>query len=114
MQVNRKTVLAAPLAGAIGRGVVDFVDIGRWPTFNLADEIQGALATPIELGIGAVKGTDEGKGFGRIGDAYTRGLEKARSSQRAAETQSPIANFAGQVAGGMALGGTGSRSGLTG
>lgn len=30
-------VLANVAAGAVGRSVVDFLGLGRWPTFNLAD-----------------------------------------------------------------------------
>lgn len=88
--------------------------VAQGATFNLADEIQGALATPIELGIGAYKGLDDGKGLGqRFSDAYTRGLERARAGLKEAEDRSPIASVVGNVAGGGMTGGAMQKGGLT-
>lgn len=88
--------------------------IAKGATLGFADEIQAALATPIELGIGIAKGTDDGKGLGaRISDAYSRGLDRFRGIDKEAEARSPVANTVGQVAGGVATGGQLQKGGAT-
>lgn len=88
--------------------------IGQGASFNFADEVQGALATPIELVLGTTSGQDDGKGvFDRIGDAYGRGRDRARARVTEAEERSPVATTVGNVAGGVATGGTLSNGGVT-
>lgn len=88
--------------------------IGQSGSVNFGDEIQAGLGTPIELILGATKGLDDGKGVvDRVGDAYSRGLDRARARVKEAEERSPVATTAGNVVGGAALGGTLSKGGLT-
>ena len=83
-------------------------------TFNFGDEIMAGLTTPIEMAIGAWKGTDEGKGIGqRIGDAYSRSLEQERALTKRAEAESPVAYGLGNVAGGMVTAGQMLKGGAT-
>lgn len=78
--------------------------IGQGLTFNFGDEIQAGLATPLEMIRN--KTTD-------IGGSYDSALKNARGENKLAETRSPVANTIGQVAGGMAAGGTAQQGGLT-
>ncbi len=83
-------------------------------TFNFGDEIMAGLTTPIEMAIGAYKGTDAGKGIGqRISDAYSRGLEQERALVKKAETDAPAATIAGNIGGGLVTGGQLMKGGLT-
>jgi hypothetical protein len=83
-------------------------------TMNFGDELMAGLTTPIEMAIGAYKGTDAGKGFGqRISDAYGRGLEQERALQRQAQEQNPAAYGVGNVAGGLTTSGQLLKGGAT-
>lgn len=77
--------------------------IGQGATFNMGDEIQAALATPIEMLRGAPS----------VSEAYSTALDKARRTVKTAETRSPVAATIGNIAGGTTLGGTLQRGGLT-
>lgn len=88
--------------------------IGSGISFNLSDEMQGGLSTPIEAVKGAISGEDSGKSLlDRIKDSYDRGLGRARAGQKEASARSPVATTVGEIAGGTALGGTANQGGLT-
>lgn len=83
-------------------------------TGNFFDEIASGAMTPIELGIGAWTGADDGKGlYDRVGDAYSRALEKNRSYEASAREAHPLASLTGDVLGSMATGGTLAKGGAT-
>lgn len=83
-------------------------------TLGFGDEIMSAALTPFEMARGAIRGTDEGKGFGqRIGDAYSRALEFNRGLDRQAAERSPIASTVGEVVGGAVTGGGLAKGGVT-
>lgn len=71
-------------------------------TFNFGDELMAAMTTPIEMGIGAWTGRDDGKSIAdRIASGYSRGLEQERALQKQAQEQNPVAYGVGNVAGGL-------------
>lgn len=78
--------------------------IGQGLTFNFGDEAQAALATPLEM----IRNKTMDAGA-----SYDSALANARGEQKLAETRSPIANTIGQVAGGLAGGGSAQQGGLT-
>jgi hypothetical protein len=83
-------------------------------SFNLADEAYGVVGTPFRMAANAISGADAGKGFGqRVSDAYARSRDFAREGYKQARERSPIATTVGEVGGGMALGGTAQRGGLS-
>lgn len=83
-------------------------------TAGYGDEIMAGMMTPVEMGIRALSGEDAGKGFGdRISNAYDISLANQRAQLQAAQEQHPIATGVGSVAGGLALGGTMAKGGVT-
>ncbi|GAA4108934.1 hypothetical protein ACFFTN_01525 [Aminobacter aganoensis] len=72
------------------------------------DEITAALLSPIDAAIDAVKG--EGFDMGR---AYTRKQEQLDDRKDARRDAFPVASGVGETAGGLALGGTLAKSGVT-
>lgn len=107
---------AQPQQPAGGPGALTASTIGarQGLTFNFGDELMAGLTTPIEMAIGAYKGTDAGKGIGqRISDAYGRGLEQERVLQKQAQEQNPVAYGVGNVAGGLTTSGQLLKGGAT-
>lgn len=103
-----------PLPGSSGALTAATLGSRQGLTFNFGDEIMAALTTPIEMGIGAWKGTDDGKGIGqRISDAYGRGLEQERALQSRAQAQNPVSYGVGNVAGGLTTSGQLLKGGAT-
>lgn len=87
--------------GALGASVQSSADL---VSAGFGDELFGVLASPLELGIGAYSGEDEGKGIiERIGDAYARGRDKSRGLTEEAREQHPVASTVGAIGGGLAM-----------
>lgn len=83
-------------------------------TFNFGDEIMAGMTTPIEMAIGAYKGTDAGKSLGqRVTDSYERGLAQERQLLKRAEAEGPGQMLAGNIAGGLVTGGALQAGGAT-
>lgn len=82
--------------------------------FGFGDEIQSALAAPIEMGIGAFTGEDAGKSMGqRVMDGYNRGLRKREDLMEYAAGRHPLASGIGTVAGSVAAGAGLAKAGLS-
>lgn len=99
-----------------GEAVSDFGHIfkNQGLSFNLGDEAFGALATPIEMGIGAYTGEHSGMGLGeRISAGYQSARDAYRERDAAARERSPVASTAGEILGGVLAGGGAAKSGLT-
>lgn len=87
---------SGPLEGFRDSGV----GVGRGLTAGFSDELFAAGMTPFEMARGAIRGTDEGKGFvDRVTDAYGRALDFNRSYEKQAMERSPIATGIGEAAG---------------
>lgn len=100
--------VTGPTLGGFGTGVVSGL------TGNFADELFAAGMTPIEMGIAAYKGTDDGKSLGqRISEGYNRALEGNRAMFKQAREDSPVAAAVGDVTGGLITGGALAKGGLT-
>lgn len=83
-------------------------------TLGFGDELMAGALSPIEALKGAITGEDADKGFGqRMADAYGRALDRERGTLHQAETDHPIATGAGNLAGGLMLGGKAQEAGLT-
>lgn len=83
-------------------------------TLGFGDELMAGALSPIEAIKGAVTGEDADKGFGqRMSDAYGRALDRERGVLHKAEAEHPIATTAGNLAGGLMLGGKAQEAGLT-
>lgn len=88
--------------------------LGQGATFGFADELVAAGLTPIELGIGLVTGSDEGKGIGsRISDSYGRAIGKVRADVKQAKERSPVASTIGEIGGGVLSAGGLAKQGVT-
>ena len=111
---SRATQLAPDTPEALKTLRDSATGLAKGATFGFSDELQAGLATPIELAIGAFKGTDDGKGLGdRIGDAYGRGLERFRRIEKEASERSPVASTIGEISGGLGTGGALQKGGAT-
>lgn len=102
--------LAHPERGALSASVMGGSDV---LSSGFGDELMGALATPIELGIGAFTGEDDGKGLSRLSDAYVRARDKARSNLSQGQEDHPVASTVGAIGGGVALGLGAAKAGLS-
>lgn len=81
---------------------------------KFSDEIFAAGMTPFEMARGAIRGQDEGKGFGeRLSDSYSRALQFNRDYEKRAAERSPIASTAGELVGGTVMGGGLAKQGVT-
>jgi hypothetical protein len=115
-QAGRAKPAPAPEAPSPQTSAMEASNVGvlSGMTANFGDEIMAGLMTPIEVGIGAVSGSDEGKGIGeRISAGYDRALEKNRAYEAQARDEHPIAATAGDIGGGLALGGQMMKGGAT-
>lgn len=109
---------AAPQKGffqSAGETLRDSVDgVAQGASFNLADEAYGVVGTPFRMLANALTGEDSGKGLGqRVTDAYARSRDFARDRYKQAAERSPVATTVGEVGGGVTLGGTAAKGGLT-
>lgn len=78
--------------------------VGQGVTLGWGDELVAAGLTPIEMGIGAFTGSDEGKGLGeRVSGSYDRAIGKVRGLNKEAQQRSPVAYGAGNVVGGAMI-----------
>jgi hypothetical protein len=83
-------------------------------TANLADELFAVGMTPIEMGIAAYKGQDDGKGLmQRMSEGYDRALEGNRAMFKQAREDDPIASTVGDVTGALMTGGALAKGGAT-
>lgn len=82
-------------------------------TANFGDELFAGLRTPIEMAIGAYKGTDGGGIGERVSAAYNRALQQERDLIKGAEAESPVATMAGNIAGGLVSAGQLAKGGAT-
>lgn len=76
--------------------------------FGFDDEITAGMLAPIDATIDWFKGD----GFD-MGRAYTRKQQALDAQKRARREQHPVASIAGEVAGGLTLGGGATKAGLT-
>lgn len=77
-------------------------------TGNFGDEIMAGAMTPIEMGMQAAQGE-----MPSVTKAYGEALRKNREYEKTAREEHPVATTVGDVAGGLALGGTATKGGLT-
>lgn len=109
-----QTTETQPLPGPSGALTAATLGARQGATFGFGDELMAGLTTPVEMAIGAWKGTDDGKGIGqRIADSYSRGLDQERALQKRAQAEHPIASTIGSMAGGMATSGQLMKGGAT-
>lgn len=101
---------AAPAQGITGTNA----GMSAGMTANFADEIFAAGMAPIEAGIAAYKGEDQGKGFiDRLSGGYDRALVKNRALESQARQDSPVASTVGDITGGLMTGGALAKGGVT-
>lgn len=82
--------------------------MGQGFTLGWGDEIYAAGTAPIR----AIGGLFTGEGYD-LGKAYNEGLQSIREVHGLAQEQDPVGYGVGEVAGGLSLGGSAARSGLT-
>ena len=92
--------------GGVFRALTEGSEAGLMGGFD--DEIGAGMMAPIH----AAADWYQGRGF-NLGDAYTR-LQKQNDERKQARREThPVASIAGEVAGGLAMGGKAAQSGLT-
>lgn len=104
-----------PFLQSAGEAVTDATQLlNQGLSVGFGDELFAAGMTPFEMARGAIRGTDEGKGFGdRISDAYGRALEFNRNIDASARERSPVASTIGEVVGGAVTGAGLAKGGVT-
>lgn len=97
-----------------GRGDAFQRGITQGATFQLADELFAGAMTPVEMGVRAWRGEDQGAGFlERAGNAYTAVLDDQRAMDREAEQNFPVSSIAANIGGSILTGGELARGGAT-
>lgn len=97
-----------------GRGDALQRGIAQGATFQFADELMAGAMTPIEMGVRAFRGDDEGAGIlDRVRNAYGAVLDDQRAMDREAEQNFPVASMAGNIGGAVLTGGQLARGGAT-
>ena len=89
-------------------GLLGDLTTGVQAGIPFSDEILAGMSAPVRSLVGAFKGEPVG-----LGEAYNQELAINRELLKRAQERSPVASTVGSAAGGVALGGTLARGGLT-
>lgn len=106
----------APQEPAVTGGTIGGLNTGlaQGMTANFADELFAVGMTPIEMGIAAYQGKDDGKGIlQRASEGYDRALAGNRAMFKQAREDDPIAATVGDVTGALMTGGALAKGGMT-